>query len=513
MLVGNTALRRYRRAASHAVMAPRWAAGGAARRPRPAGPAGGNRIRGTSSRRPSPVSPPLRRRAEASRRSRPLSVIAILATLPWVASAPLRAVELDSAQIRLRAPCHTDVWWENVKQPPVWLAGVLPRYDPASQLHVACLAPGLSVTVRLPPRTMLRVVRPQGCLRQGEVELWTSNGTGLYCRQHAASSADGRSLLLTLYQPDVVLARVTRPADQGETIGVALFLSQRDVDQATAMYQSELAAAAPAVPVRRDDQRDAETYYAATPERPLSVRVAGPLRVAVETRLRYPASESQRWQTYQVRAWGNGQLNRILEYETWPEMRHQVLVGDRSELVGQVQTAYLQIPAGPWHVELDPTAPLYVRLRVPGDGDYLCPSLNAPRRDSVAWNGDSTPFETLVSGWDFTSEDARRLLLEPTRCVSSQARLAVRSARDNQFRDGGLRARCGCVTGPPNFRTNRKCCMRRRASPRTYRLSRPPAGDPRLPGRTAVCLVLPAEGARPHADGIQRRPRLAPARR
>ncbi len=188
--------------------------------------------------------------------------------------------------------------------------------------------------------------------------------------------------------------------------------------------------------LRANDEATAEPFWLLATRPTLQLRLRGPLRVALEHRLRYPAGETQARQAYRVYAWLDGRPWQALDFVAAQETR-RVLWKDRcAETLGRLETGYLELPAGEHDLALGTTQPLYLRLRTQENPDYLLPTLNAPQLTAAQ----ARAMRPLTHGsiWDLSLDQLNRPASRLT--VADQEQVALRLGRDNRYRDGGLNA-------------------------------------------------------------------------
>ncbi|MCK7505021.1 MAG: hypothetical protein MZV70_13690 [Desulfobacterales bacterium] len=77
-------------------------------------------------------------------------------------SIPAAFAAVDDMQMLLLDRYALPMRWDNVEGPPLWVAGEKPRFDCSKDAHTVTLAAGQFVTVRIPARSVLRVIRPDG---------------------------------------------------------------------------------------------------------------------------------------------------------------------------------------------------------------------------------------------------------------------------------------------------------------------------------------------------------------
>ncbi len=362
----------------------------------------------------------------------------VLATLSFVARAD--AAELDAVQLRLREQYAAPLRWDNVKGPPLWIAGISTQRLALSRLHVVRLTPGTSTILMLPAESSLRIVSPGSTIARGDVEVWHSDGSGLYVEDRIAASEDRRSLIFSPRAIQPLLVRVTRPSQSRGPMTVSLFVSRREELKQTAAYRNVIPFTRPTVTIQSQQAKAGDDFYLLAAAVPRTCWITGPVRVAVQTRFRFPADESASTQTYRVVVALNGRLHTNLEYESVADSRGFPLVNGVLRSLGRREVGYFDIPPGRHQLTLTSGAAIYFRAKARSVVDYLVPQLNAPRRPPFDLIQGGEPLDDKHSPWDITATEIATFSTGSDAFVTAQERIALRSARDNRHRDGGLRA-------------------------------------------------------------------------
>mgnify|MGYP001766192800 FL=1 len=404
---------------------------------------------------------------------------------PWVLLAllvgELAGAGPDQVQIAMLGRYPLPLRWDNVAGTPLWVAGAKPFSMPGghvqdpdrheTRMHRVRLSPGESVTVWVPASEGLRIYRPEARLAPGDLEIAVSNGSGLYVTAPVQPAAAGDSLLLPPDWLEERLARVARPAQAREALEVALFVSRREALGELAPYRKRVQPESESKPapesesgpatnpatvesppmasreilpvtgdrvwLRPTDQATAQPFWPLQAQPSLRVHLQGPLRLALEHRLRYPPPETQVRQAYRVYAWLDGRPWRALDFVAGQETRRAIGVDDCAETLGRLEIGYLELPEGDHELTLAATQPLYARLLIQEEPDYLFPGLNAPRLTAAQARAmqPTTPHGSI---WDLTPTELSQPLNRLT--LADQERVALRLGRDNRYRDGGLTA-------------------------------------------------------------------------
>ena len=344
----------------------------------------------------------------------------------------------DVVQEELLRQYRLPLRWDNVEGAPDWVDGVPPQYYRDIRMHRVVLEGADETLARIPAGEQLRIHDPQNPLSARDLDVMLADGSGLFAAWPLQTSEDGHSLLLSPAAAAPMLARVRLPAG-GKTRSLALFLSRRQPLGEIAPYRRVLELSGPASPLRTRRQATAEDFHRLEPRQPLRLEVTGPLRLAVENRLAYPPREAEQRLGYQL--WARfAAAEQVLEFSAAAANSEPLFVAGREELLGRLETGYLEIPAGRHTLELDGTAPLYVRLLAQDDPDYLLPGLNAPAPTAAEIRRRTTS-DLAVRPWTAVAEDdLARLQTAAPLDNAERERLALRMARDNRRADGGMTA-------------------------------------------------------------------------
>ena len=361
-----------------------------------------------------------------------VSTVVALGLHLWVNVPATRALDLDPATLT-RLPPGTPLRWDNVRSVPVWVAAHRPVTTSALRWHIVTLAPGQQVTIRLPPRAMLRVAAPGREIAPGDLEVWTSDGSGLYRQLLTAVAAHDHSLIAVPDLAEPGLVRIERPAGAGSLLQVALFTSRRIVLGCDDGFLKPLLAEGPTVELRVDAARQRLACNLLQPGGVVQLPVCGPGRLRLETRLQYPRGESEGVQPYRLMLTLDGGPRQVVELETGCESRHVIYVNDVPCAVGRAEVEYVELPPGSHTLTVESSASVYLYTlasttpsTVSSADPYGAVSLLRSSSELSLWEtADAVMSQRL--GTEPPDLDAYRIA-------------ALRSARDRRFRDGGLRA-------------------------------------------------------------------------
>ena len=347
--------------------------------------------------------------------------------------------ELDSMQFQLQRQFEEVLRWDNVEGKPEWVAGQLPRYHFKLGLHLVKLEPGKSITVRVPRGSYLRLYHPSHQLVNDDVTMLHSNGSGLYANLPIVTSTDQNSLIVQTDLGNPSLIQIIRPERHQEALSFALFFSRIEPVGEIAPYRDVIPLSLPSVQLRRGDQAASQTYWQLQPEKTTSVTVKGPARYALEQRFVYPETESQLFQTYRIHISLNGQQHQTMAFETATENAASVYVNWLKQVVGRLETGYIDIPEGEHLLQLDTTAKLYGRLLLQAQPDYLLPRFNQPAITSTD-GAEKTTKLSRNSYWHLDQNQIKQSIAEFSVLPSELEYIAQRLARDNSHREGGMSA-------------------------------------------------------------------------
>ena len=382
----------------------------------------------------------LSNRASLGRLCALLALLTFLATCLATGFTSSLAGELDDARLSRIWPGAAHYRWENLEGAPQWVAGVRPMYRLQHELDAVDLNPGESTTFRIPPRGAIRVVGVGGRLAPHEVELWVSNGSGLYQRQLTAINQCDGSLIAVPDMADVGLAQVVRSAHCKSPIRVAIYTSRLLSAEFIDGHRCEIAACGQ--PVKLSDSRlgplESSRYWQLSPGGQACLTVTGPVRLQLATRYLFTETDAAHRQMYRVYIVGPGG-RRALEYITSSDQRRHVHLDGCQQLVGEREVAYVDVPPGTHRYTFDASACVLLQARVLGCAMYRNPCYNSPRYFPRQARPNGRP-DTLDSLWQIPSSDVAWFLRHDPTDVVAQSALALRSARDNRYRQGGLRA-------------------------------------------------------------------------
>ena len=116
--------------------------------------------------------------------------------------------------------------WDNVEGHPYYIEGPPLFWVASLGMHVAELSERTSLTVKLPPNALLRVVQPRGALSPDDLEIMSSDGAGLRVPLSPIASSDPRSLFVFPESVRTTLVHIRSRGERRTRLRLALFISR-----------------------------------------------------------------------------------------------------------------------------------------------------------------------------------------------------------------------------------------------------------------------------------------------
>ena len=372
----------------------------------------------------------------------------VLFCLCSLLSSALYGQEIDSRKDR-RAPAFAPMRWENLASELQHVAGKQAVHSRQYRLNVVTLAPGEFVDFQVPDHEYIRV---QLCshiqLTDGQTEIFTSNGTGLFRKLRSARSENQNSLIAAPDQSGISLGRVMRSPHAESAITVAVFTSTRQPARLLDYYQCSVVSGQPQVKVSDDRGRKPRLYTPVRPGKRYTLEVDGNTRLRLETRLNYDSDASQH-QFYWVKIFHDGIYHRTLLFDTVPQRMHREFIDGTEKLIGQREFAYLDIESENQAIEIEVSHPVFLNANAIGlklvnpriNNQYNPPAWESQLLDEDAW----LEKDFLDDGKtldDYLSNGVQRQsrTLDPYWDPWLNYPKLLQVARDNSIRYGGLRS-------------------------------------------------------------------------
>lgn len=307
-------------------------------------------------------------------------------------STALHGQEIDSRKDR-RAPAYAPMRWENLASELQHVAGKPAVHSRQYGLNVVTLAPGEFVDFQVFDHEFIRV---QSCsnmqLTDGQTEILTSNGTGLFRKLKAARSENQKSLIAAPDQSSISLGRVMRSPNADSAITVAIFTSTRQPSRLLDYYQCSVVCEQPQVEVSDDRGRRPRFYTPVRPGKRYALEVDSNTRLRLESRLNYDSDASQH-QFYWIKIFLDGIYHRTLLFDTVPQRMHRQFIDGTEKLIGQREFAYLDIESEQQAIEIEVSHPVLLNANAIGlklvnpliNQQYNPPGWEAQLLDEDAW--------------------------------------------------------------------------------------------------------------------------------
>ena len=372
-----------------------------------------------------------------------LCVIVMLIVTPSKAE-----TTLDSHK-ESRQPQRAPLKWENLTDGLQHIAGPVPKFNRTYKLCTVDLAPGESVDFQVPENEFIRVLScgPE-TVADDTLQIWTSDGTGLFRKLKPAISTDAISMVGAPDDPRISIGRVLCSPNSSCAMKVAVFTSARYQRRALDYYQCEIACDEKRVQISDDRGRRPLYYTPLKSGRRYPLEVEGSTRLRLETRLKYDLDAS-RHQFYWVKVFVDGVYHKTLLFDTLPQRMHREFVGGVERLIGDREFEYLDIENDCESVEIEISHPGYVRANAVGlnlcnpltNYRFNFPAMEKRLTDEDAWLEqewleDGKTLDQYLQGDAVISAAPTDPLWDP---YLNYPRL-LDVARDNSILHGGLRA-------------------------------------------------------------------------
>lgn len=356
--------------------------------------------------------------------------------------------DLDETRRRF-APIQAALGWENVTQAGQYICGAQPKCSLGKQLEVVRLHPGSSIEFFVPAHELVRVVRSDGgAINPEAVEIWTSNGSGLYRKQNVAMTADQRSCLAAPDQAGISVAKVARPAHAKTCIDVVIFTSRRSAHRLLDYYQCNIPNGRLSTISDGTTRKRDYTFFPRESFR--RINVTGGKRLRIEARLKYDG-DTKRKQTFWVSVYVDGQLHRILSLDTQPHTSSRQFVDGCETLLGRREFSYIDLDCGKKRVELRVSHDAFIRVdgvgldlcRQPLNRSFSLPDWKNPQKAVSIWHASSFDPSTPQLGQVFAESDISPLTnsnFHDTWDPYLNQQTILRLARNNRVPHAGLRA-------------------------------------------------------------------------
>ena len=373
----------------------------------------------------------------------------LLSVILSLIGGPLCAETTLDSKKDIRLPQRAPLKWENLTDGLQHIAGPVPRFNRAYKLSIVDLSPGESVDFQVPENEYIRVLScgPK-TVADDVLQLWTSDGTGLFRKLKPAISTDAMSMVGAPDDPGISIGRVLCSPNSPCSMTVAVFTSARYRHRTLDYYQCEIACDDKRVQISDDRGRRPLYYTPLKSGRRYPLEIEGSARLRLETRLKYDLDASQH-QFYWVKIFVDGVYHKTLLFDTLPQRMHREFVGGVERLIGLREFEYLDLENDCESVEIELSHPGYVRANAVGlnlcnpltNCRFNFPSIEKQLTDEDSWLeqewlDDGKTLDEYLQGDTVINDAPTDPLWDP---YLAYPRL-LEVARDNSVLHGGLRA-------------------------------------------------------------------------
>ncbi len=339
------------------------------------------------------------------------------------------AIDIDEAQLT-SGDVLPLLRWSNIEGAPHWIGGAPLAYHKPSRRHVAQLTPGQHVTLQLPAGRILRMGAIASNCLSNDINIWASNGSGLYRPLPLGQVEQDGSLLVALDEHADALIRVERTTDDASPLCIAFFLAEPLTPPDGWRYTCPLPCGDRVCQFDAADRAgasNASPYSWLPPSGTTKWTVEGPRRLRLETRLAYLPHEARSRQSYRVQMAMTPGLPGTFDLETTCD--RTLSLTEPQPVVGLRRVVYWNVPAGLHRVQLSASDPIWLRATATD----ILPAMGA---SSPSCN---FPWDQYDSIWDLVPVQAP-LQYHVREGLAIQRQRSLLRARDNRVPQGPLDA-------------------------------------------------------------------------
>ncbi len=283
---------------------------------------------------------------------------------------------LDDTELRLQKQFNTPLRWDNIEDKEPWLDGVKPEYKGRYGFHTVTLGCGEYVQVRLYKGKSLRIYNPEDEFRGDEIDIYLSNGSGLYITYPYSIDQERSSLLLTPPERIPYVVRIENTCKK-EKIEIGLFCSRYEYIENVAPYRNLIELPLEKVWISMTDKLPTEAFYLLMPYSAVSVKIKGGAAFSIESRYVYNPYDAVRLQPYHIQVRLDGMIFKNIDHESLPHTTTRVYVNGDEKTIGRTQEDFMNIPEGEHELVIETDAILYIRLLRRDEPDHLF-TINEP---------------------------------------------------------------------------------------------------------------------------------------
>lgn len=356
----------------------------------------------------------------------------------FVGIAPLYA-EIDDREFALQSTRPGEPRWDNVTGAPLLLSGPLLTYQSDLGYHTLCLGPKApSLLLHIDEGAVVKIKGLGKNFHPSHLRVLLSSGSGGFTPGIVQLSADGKTLYISNQMPGPALVKIESSHDTSEPVHVGVFVSRwqtlpnmMQYDIPVEMSGDGLTAYFLTKEMPRRNVR--ETFYRLLPQKRMDMRVTGPTRLALTTRIPYEKRHRGAAFSYQIDVLLDAKPFTQADLTAWPDPSTLFNVGGRPHIFGTPEVFYLDIPEGGHTVSLTSSTMTLVNAYRPKN--YVL-ELNKP----VTVSQEASPSgESFVGGLLRAHKSVLQETLDQfdQHMPSHIQKASLRLGRDNSWRSGG----------------------------------------------------------------------------
>lgn len=346
---------------------------------------------------------------------------------------------LDDLENKLREVEAVQIRWDDVDGSPFWVAGPQPNYSRQFGFHVINLNAQEPVTIRLTQEAYLRLRDPSHTLIPSDIEVFVSNGSGLYVEQSFVFS--GKDLILNPVNFGDTLVKIKLKSNKKDCIPVGFFISRLEPPAPMAPYRTHLDTSGDCKKLLSHttgvpESSLLESFYPLCPPQTAKLEVEGPVRLNLVTRYIYDHLDTGHTFMYRVSVWMDGKPYHTAEYIGQPDQNHLYYSGVDPFILTLPDISPLEIPSGKHTLTLQSNGNIFYRLHELEDTGYLLSSVNAPCLKNRPCPPNNSALELKAEAINLLKTPCSRDAMSP----SHLEQLAIKLGKDNLWRADGLQS-------------------------------------------------------------------------
>jgi hypothetical protein len=292
----------------------------------------------------------------------------------WTLSAP---AQHDALQAQLQNTYLHPLFWDSITQQHE-VYGEHPSLNWKNRRLQVILAPSQEIFFHFPPRSMLRVMPIRSSLSNADIDVSTSNGSGLFVTLPLLFQGNDHSLF---YHPNTELPGILRIAHSergSQPLTVALFSSRQESIRAPEPYRLPATAPLPVSRISRANQFGEEEYYwlQANTSTPFTIHEA--IRLQCELYMPFDSSMTLPFQSCQLLIACNNHPSLSFSFSSFANTKEDWIVDGTPLVLSHKQRAWLNPPHGTQDIMVTPSRDIYLRIRGMKENNYLFPQTNRP---------------------------------------------------------------------------------------------------------------------------------------